>query len=412
MIIKKVTVLYVLLLTSFIHAEAFKFYEVWMEDEAYAEYKKGGDKLLVPYVKLSVKLYEKCFPWRDGKYITIDKNGCFATLDWGKKLSKDTMATRPVCNFPNRSFTQGYFSASPETGWVWTWDSMKLLCYNADTGLHSDFIPVMSWKGSIDYVIPISSDELLLSFFWLDLGKTDCIVNFLYNQRTQFLDMSHINERSEVHLWKQLSPFGNMFLAFKYNEEMYNAQFFFYNNDTGVKTENKLTRTITQFLSKTSLLDIYVSTKERMIVSKSSSSYPLAITWSEKYGDVVFSTAKHVFPKEKYLGYYEVSSDCRWMFLSVSGYKGLKGDILDKVAFLEISDKYPGMFSPLIFLSDDYTDFQWWGNCSFIEHPEYGTCFICSYDDNKTEETRLYKMSDIQAEIDRVLTEKAKSMVR
>ncbi len=165
-------------------------------------------------------------------------------------------------------------------------------------------------------------------------------------------------------------------------------------------------------MSRTSLLDIYVSTKERMIVSKSSSSYPLVINWSEKHKDVVFSTAMHIFPKEKYLGYYEVSSDCRWMFLSVSGYKGLKDDILDKVAFLEISDKYPGMFSPLVFLSDDYTDFQWWGNGSFIEHPEYGTCFICSYDDNKTEETRLYKMSDVQAEIDRILAETAKSVVK
>lgn len=29
------------------------------------------------------------------------------------------------------------------------------------------------------------------------------------------------------------------------------------------------------------------------------------------------------------------------MFLSVSGYKGLNGDILSKVAFLKISDKYP-----------------------------------------------------------------------
>lgn len=366
----------------------------------------------IPYITISAELFEKCLPWRDGKYITIDRKGCYATLEWGKNVLKnDALATKPICNFPNQDFSTGYFTASPETGWIWTWNYMKLLCYNADTKLYSDFIPVMSWKGAVDYITPISSDELLLSFFWLDLGKTDCIVNFYYNQKTRFLDTSHEKERSSIHLWKQVKPFGNEFLAFEYDGEMFNSKFFFYNRDKNVKSENKLTKIMTEFFFKTALSDIYISINKRIIISKSSSSYPLVITWDETYKNISFSIAKHVFPKEKYLGYFKVSSDCHWIFLSVSGYKGLNGDVLSKVAFLEISDKYPYMFSPIIFLNDDYTEYQRWNHCSFIEHPEYGMCFLCAYDNGKKKETRLYKMSDVQAEINRILLEKTKSAI-
>lgn len=366
----------------------------------------------IPYVKLSTDLFEKCLPWRNEKYITIDKKGCYAELEWGKNILKnDTLETKSICNFPGQDFSPGYFTASPETGWIWTWNSMKLLCYNADTELSSDFIPVMSWKGAVDYITPISCDELLLSFFWLDLGETDCIVNFYYNQRTKVLDTSHEKERSTVHLWKQLKPFENEFLAFEYDGEMFNSKFFFYDRNKNVKSENKLTKIMTDFFSRTSLSDIYMSVGERVIISKSSSSYPLVITWNETYKNISFSVAKHIFPKDKYLGYYEVSPDCHWMFLSVSGYKGLNGDILSRAAFLEISDKYPGMFSPVVFLSDDYTEYQRWKHCSFIEHPEYGTCFLCVYDNGKTAETRLYKMSDVRVEIDRILLEKAESAI-
>ena len=136
----------------------------------------------IPYITLSSELFEICLPWRDGKYITIDNKGRFATVEWKKIFGKDILTTKPICNFPKQDCTPGYFSASPETGWVWTWNNMKLLCYNADTKLYSDFIPVMSWKGYVSYVTPFSKDELLLSFLWVDLGETDCIVYFPYNQ--------------------------------------------------------------------------------------------------------------------------------------------------------------------------------------------------------------------------------------
>jgi len=69
----------------------------------------------IPYITLSAELFEKCLPWREGKYITIDKKGRFATLEWKKIFDKDILTTKPICNFPKQDCTPGYFSAPART---------------------------------------------------------------------------------------------------------------------------------------------------------------------------------------------------------------------------------------------------------------------------------------------------------
>ena len=353
------------------------------------------------YSKIPVELHEKCLPWRDGKYITINEKGNFSTIEFYGK--KNDFRLKQICKFPNQDFSKGYFYASPETGWIWTWNSMKFLCHNVDTGLNSDFIPVMSWKGFISYITPTSKDELLFSFHWTELGKPDCMVIFPYNQKTQFLDTSQSKERNKTHLWKQLQPFGYDFLAFEYDKEMYDSKFYFYNHQTNEKHENKLTDTMTSLLAKNSLSEISISFENKRIISKMKlTSSPLLIIWTENFENTYVYHGNSIFPKGKYMSYAEVSEGCQWMFILIGGYKGLNGELLNKAAFVEVSDKYPGKFSPIVFLNDEYTNLQWWNFQSFINHPEYGTCFICSYDDGKIKETRLYKMSDVQKEIDEI----------
>ena len=170
----------------------------------------------------------------------------------------------------------------------------------------------------------------------------------------------------------------------------------------GKKIENDLTKTMTGLLARTSVDDIYVDMNKKMILSQSKQPYPLVITWDDDYSDVKVYTAEHVFPDGKRMAAFTASPDCRWICVFLSGYRGLKGEFLNKVGFVQISDKYPGMFSPMVFMSDDYTEWQRWNFECFIEHPEYGTCFLCTYDNGNTEETRLYKMSDVQKEIDKL----------
>ena len=40
----------------------------------------------IPYITLSAELFEKWLLWWDGKYITIDHKGRFATVDMEKNL--------------------------------------------------------------------------------------------------------------------------------------------------------------------------------------------------------------------------------------------------------------------------------------------------------------------------------------
>ena len=111
---KNVAVLYVLLLTSLIHAETFKFYGVWMEEERYAEYKKGEDELLVPFVKrldgrdflavpncISISMDEQTIiaPGAALKIQKVDENKIFISLANGngrgifyiKPINRDSM---------------------------------------------------------------------------------------------------------------------------------------------------------------------------------------------------------------------------------------------------------------------------------------------------------------------------------
>ncbi|MDR2923532.1 MAG: hypothetical protein LBU85_09365 [Treponema sp.] len=82
--------------------------------------------------------------------------------------------------------------------------------------------------------------------------------------------------------------------------------------------------------------------------------------------------------------------------------------------FFHMDSRYPNGISMPIFV-DGYYERPWdWG--SFVEHPEYGLCYA---EEKYREENgkrklylRLYKMSDVLAEINRQLLEKAKGVVK
>ena len=140
----------------------------------------------IPYITISAELFEKCLPWRDGKYITIDGWGNFATLEWSKdkKTKKDKLDVVPIVKFPSQRVSTTFFYAQPETGWIWTKSNMKFLGYNADTKLTCDFIPVPSFKSWIELVNSFSKYELLFSYETQE-PITKCIKNYTYNSKTK-----------------------------------------------------------------------------------------------------------------------------------------------------------------------------------------------------------------------------------
>ena len=370
----------------------------------------------IPYITISAELFEKCLPWRDGKYITIDSWGNFATLEWSKdkKTKKDKLDVVPIVKFPSQRVSTTFFYAQPETGWIWTKSNMKFLGYNADTKLTCDFIPVPSFKSWIELVNSFSKYELLFSYETQE-PITKCIKNYTYNSKTKHPEK--MGEDSEILLWKQIEPFGKDFLAyehFEYSKELdkYIYRYFLYNFDTKEKTENDLTKMLNKTLYEVDAnIDVCISISSRDLVSKCYSlleDCPVVITWKDNYEDPKLFPLNILAPKGKTLEIQTVSPDCKWIFTYICYYEGLHRESLCKVGFIKISEEYPGIASPLVIL-DEYAQKTYFNACSFIEHPEYGSCFICSYDNGNKKETRLYKMSDVQKEIDRILLEKAKS---
>ena len=293
--------------------------------------------------------------------------------------------------------------------------SPKFLGYNADTKLTCDFIPVPSFKSWIKLVNSFSKYELMFSYEKDEL-VVKCINNYFYDAKTGQLTKEDEGKSSGIVLWKQLEPFGKDFFAYEYIDyskklDKYFFRYYLYNLDSKEKTENDLTKMMDKVFSATNAYtNFFISFKDKILVSKRYSlteDCPVVITWKDNYEDPKLFPMNILAPKGKTLEIQTVSPDCKWIFTYICYYEGLRGEWLCKAGFIKISEEYPANASPLVIL-DDYAQKTDFNACSFIEHPEYGTCFICSYDNGRTKETRLYKMSDVQKEIDRILLEEDK----
>ena len=143
--------------------------------------------LSIPYISLPYIIFEKCLPWRDNKYITIDGWGNFATLEWPSKFDneEDKLELKEITKFPSQRISPGYFYAQPETGLIWAQASMKFLCYSVDIKKTCDFIPVISWSCWIEFVNSFSNEDLLFSY---------CLRVFLVSSRVEWSSHIHISK--------------------------------------------------------------------------------------------------------------------------------------------------------------------------------------------------------------------------
>ena len=187
--------------------------------------------------------------------------------------------------------------------------------------------------------------------------------------------------------------------------------------ETKERTDNELTKKMSELLSRRFHEDIKFNLDKRMIISYATvatDSVDFVLKWDENYENVKMIPFDFLVPEGKFIGeVQEVSKNFDWVLLRISGYEGLKGEPLSKYAFMKIDEENPALFSPLVIL-DDYRDPRnKWRYTSFFEHKQYGTCLFFTKEDRKQgkDVSAFYKMSDIQEEIDRILLEKAKSVV-
>ncbi len=383
--------------------------------------------LSIPYISLPYIIFEKCLPWRDNKYITIDGWGNFATLEWPSKFDneEDKLELKEITKFPSQRISPGYFYAQPETGLIWAQASMKFLCYSVDIKKTCDFIPVISWSCWIEFVNSFSNEDLLFSYCY-DSHHSEgikCIKNYKYNLTDKKLEIYENGDFSEVFLWKQLESRSKYFLAYEFNivdETHKYEKFFFFNLNTKEKKKNELTEVLSENLFNANI-KLHIkgfSFKHRKLISDHSSlsdNCPIMIMWDDNYENVKVYPLKLLAPKDKKLKIWSVSDDCKWLFVLISYYTGLYGETLYKTGFIKISDEYPTFTSPLI-ISDDYVNISCLRNTSFIEHPKYGSCLLVSYEPSSNskekKECRLYKMKDIEKLIQEYFLQQTKKIIK
>jgi hypothetical protein len=140
------------------------------------------------------------------------------------------------------------------------------------------------------------------------------------------------------------------------------------------------------------------------------------ISWNEDFDKVEVLPVREILRQQLrnqdyFVTSFVLSHGGEWARGRVGGYRGLYKEYLYKSVFYHMDNKYPGGMSMPI-LSEEYEGDNE-PKRAFVNHPEYGMCFAQEW--HKKEEgrfLRLYKMSDVLAEINRRLLEKAEDILK
>ena len=368
-------------------------------------------------IQVTPAMVWECEPWLDGSLVTIDGWGRFSTVEFGfDKRGKDAIKLKPLCEFP-KSVVTNHFWVFPESRTICVWDMLMMYVYNQNLNEHDSLVPFLSRRGYFYKAFQLNPDELLLGFN--GNAKIMRHIGYItYNMREKRTDFDANTPLYSEQLYFQLGKYSTKFIAAeKLSRNTSNVKFFMFDYETKERTDNELTKKMSELLSRRFHEDIKFNLDKRMIISYATvatASVDFVLKWDENYENVKMIPFDFLVPEGKFIGEVQaVSKNFDWVLLRISGYEGVKGEPLSKYAFMKIDEENPALFSPLVIL-DEYRDPRnKWRYTSFFEHKQYGTCLFFTKEDRKQgkDVSAFYKMSDVQEEIDRILLEKAKSVV-
>ena len=359
-------------------------------------------------IQVTPAMVWECEPWLDGSLVTIDGWGRFSTVEFGfDKRGKDAIKLKPLCEFP-KSVVTNHFWVFPESRTICVWDMLMMYVYNQNLNEHDSLVPFLSRRGYFYKAFQLNPDELLLGFN--GNAKIMRHIGYItYNMREKRTDFDANTPLYSEQLYFQLGKYSTKFIAAeKLSRNTSNVKFFMFDYETKERTDNELTKKMSELLSRRFHEDIKFNLDKRMIISYATvatDSVDFVLKWDENYENVKMIPFDFLVPEGKFIGEVQaVSKNFDWVLLRISGYEGVKGEPLSRYAFMKIDENNPALFSPLVIL-DEYRDprNKWWYT-SFFEHPKYGTCLFFTKEDRKQDKyvSAFYKMSDIQAEIDRL----------
>lgn len=375
--------------------------------------------MLTP-IQVTPAMVWECEPWYDNSLVTIDGWGRFSTVEFDiDKKGNDVIKLTPLCDFPKKIISDNFW-VFPESKTLCVWDMLMMYVYNQNLNEHDSLVPFLSRQGYFYRAFQLNPDELLLGFDG-DTSELQHMLYITYNMKGKKTNLEEIgnNELDSEQLYFQLGTYSNKFIAAeKVGHNKSAVKFFMFDYKTKERKENELTKKMSELFSRTFYEDIKLNLDKRMIISHADGS-PYSVyfvmKWDENFENVKMIPFNFLVPKDRFIAEIQaVSKSFDWVLIRIGGYKGIKDERLSKYAFMKIDENNPALFSPLVIL-DDYCDaVNLWRYTSFFEHPKYGTCLFYTKEDGLKgkDVSAFYKMSDVQEEIDRILLEKAKTVVK
>ena len=347
-------------------------------------------------------------PWKEGKLATIDGWGRFSTFEI---TEENQIKITPLVEFPKEKI-DGWIKTYPEVGVIWS-SIFELKHHFADIGTKKNvsFMPFFTkvYESTSPLLLDKKHKIFLLPYIATGVYETryTYVVYDLQNDTLLFHPMQP--EKNE-NFYKSPVIYsfenGKLLVRMRDKNNKYLNEYCMYDYYSDRTYKNKFT----QFYSSLRYpMIMKVSNENIFIVSgvlKNEESLKTVISWDEENDDMT------VFPlllptvdmADKIISVHYVDKESGWVCFTIWSYKGLHSETLEKLGFVNI--KNPSIRSIPVATEEYYPDETPEGE--FIAHPVYGTCFIVKVEIAEKPYIRLYKMSDVQKEIEEYLLEKAK----
>jgi hypothetical protein len=363
----------------------------------------------------SPKFFWRLKPWKEGKLATIDGWGRFAEISFEKN---NRIRIKHLVNFPCRQLDR-VFRTWPDADLLWTLTGQMHCIADVKNKKNKAFIPLLSWTWNSDYPLLLDKEEGLMLFAYNQLNEQFDIRHIYYNYLRDEI-VSNTGEKQHLDfLWAldhERVLVKDFSQSYPYRKDKGFVDFYIYNRKTGEKIRNKFTDMVKNLQVRTRNLSEQhgaMSWGRRYLIGDlQAEGYDghFKISWNEDFSEVEVLPVREILRQQLRNQNYIVTSFVlspggEWAKGHLMGYRGLYKGYLYNTVFYHMDAKYPGGMSMPI-LSEEYEDDDE-PEGVFVNHPEYGMCFAQEW--HKKEEgkdqlyLRLYKMSDVLAEINRRL---------
>jgi hypothetical protein len=374
-----------------------------------------SEESVIGYIDIpSPGFFWKLRTWKEGTLVTVDRNARFSEISF---IGKNGMRIKPLVNFPRMALDNNSLRTYPEHDLIISNSARRFHVADIAAKKTKSFAPYLTGKHDESTPILMDGSEgiMIFPYYWIDdySGRFNFFV--VYNYKTDKI-IKDIKIEEDMRLRYPLDSENLIASTRQYPLPKID---YIYNWRTGERTENELTKTTTKLEADISLSPLVnINLEKRFLFSKI---YAFEkpncgiITWEEGFTDVKVVPIGYLAPnKDKWFEEFLLSPDGQWANCFIGGYWGLFGEQLGKRVFFHLDGRYPNGISLPVF-ADGYYEYHWQPG-AFVNHPVHGMCFA---EEKLKKELfgerrylRLYKMSDVLAEINRRSQEKTKDVLK